>query len=149
MTAQPDVDDLSPADRGAVRSVGIVGLGAMGMRMARTLLARGFAVRGYARSPVQRDHFRAAGGIAVASAREAAAGVNLLLVVVVNAAQAEQVLFEQGALDALAEDGIVMLCADLSAGAGGAARPPCAGEWPPLPRCAAVGRHGPAPRPGP
>ena len=92
-------------------SIGIVGLGAMGLPIARTLLARGFAVRGHARKQAARSALRDAGGDSLASAREAATGVGLLLLVVVDAAQAEQVLFADGALEALPRGGIVMLSA--------------------------------------
>lgn len=95
----------------AVRTVGIVGLGAMGMPMARNLLARGFAVRGFDLRSAARDAVTEAGGTGVGSAREAAEGAEALVLMVVNAAQAEGVLFADGALDALAPGGIVVLTA--------------------------------------
>jgi 3-hydroxyisobutyrate dehydrogenase len=52
-----------------------------------------------------------AGGAAAASAAEAANGAELLVLMVVNAAQAEQVLFANGALEALPQGGIVALMA--------------------------------------
>lgn len=98
-------------------TVGFVGLGAMGLPMARNLLARGFAVRGFDARPQAIDALAAAGGVRGGSAADAAAGADLLLLMVVNAAQAEQVLFDAGALDALPAGGIVLLMATCPPGA--------------------------------
>jgi putative dehydrogenase len=100
-----------------LNTVAVIGLGAMGAPMARSLMKRGFAVRGFdlrvpAREALERD-----GGVGVASAAEAADGADALLLMVVSAAQAESVLFERGALDALPSHGIVILAATCSPGA--------------------------------
>jgi 3-hydroxyisobutyrate dehydrogenase len=92
-------------------TVGFIGLGAMGLPMARNLVARGVRVRGF---DVRREAavaLVAAGGVAAASAIEAANGADMLALMVVNAAQAEQVLFADGALEALPPGGIVALMA--------------------------------------
>lgn len=92
--------------------VGFVGLGAMGLPMAQNLIANGHAVQGFDLRPEPGQAFAAAGGKAVASAAEAAeaaAGADVLMLMVVNAAQAEQVLFDAGALQALPEGGTVVL----------------------------------------
>ncbi len=95
----------------ALSQIAVVGLGAMGLPMATNLVAAGFAVRGYDLRPESRGAFAAAGGAAADTPAAAAAGVDALLLTVVNAAQAEDVLFAQGALEALAPDGIVVLMA--------------------------------------
>ena len=98
-------------------TVGFIGLGAMGMPMARNLLARGLPVRGF---DVRQGAVRAlaeAGGTGSNSAAEAARGADLLVLMVVNSAQAEQVLFAGGALDALAPDAIIVLMATCAPGA--------------------------------
>jgi 3-hydroxyisobutyrate dehydrogenase len=92
-----------------MKKIGFVGLGAIGTPMARALLARGFEVRGHdVREGAVADH-AAAGGVAAASAAEAARGADLLVLMVVNAAQAEAVLFEGGAVEALPPGGHVAL----------------------------------------
>ncbi|HEY0926883.1 NAD(P)-dependent oxidoreductase [Brevundimonas sp.] len=91
--------------------VGFVGLGAMGLPMAQNLIANGHAVQGFDLRPEPGQALAAAGGKAVASATEAAAGADVLMLMVVNALQAEQVLFEAGALQALPEGGTVVLTA--------------------------------------
>ncbi len=95
----------------SVRTVGIVGLGAMGAPMSRNLLSAGFTVRGFARRSAVADALHEAGGVSCGSVREVAIAADLLLLMVINAAQAEQVLFAEGALDALPRDAVVMLSA--------------------------------------
>ncbi len=96
---------------GVVTTVGFVGLGAMGMPMARNLLANGMAVRGFDVRKQAGEALAEAGGVAAGSAAEAARGADALVLMVVNAAQAEEVLFAGGALEALAAEGIVLLMA--------------------------------------
>ena len=91
--------------------IAFIGLGAMGLPMATNLVAAGFDVRGYDLRPEGRAALATAGGTSIATPAEAAAGADALLLMVVNAAQAEAVLFTEGALDALAPDGLVVLMA--------------------------------------
>ncbi len=98
-------------------TVGFIGLGAMGLPMARNLVARGFAVRGFDVRTAAMDALAAAGGARAGSAGEAALGAELLVFMVVNADQAEQALFADGALDALAPGGIVLLMSTCPPGA--------------------------------
>ncbi|MFC7478443.1 NAD(P)-dependent oxidoreductase [Dankookia sp. GCM10030260] len=97
--------------------IGFVGLGAMGLPMARNLVARGHRVRGFDMRPAAGEALAAAGGEAAASAAETAQGAEVLVLMVVNAAQAKAVLFEGGALDALAPGGVVALMATCPPGA--------------------------------
>lgn len=92
-------------------TVGFIGLGAMGLPMARNLIAHGFKVRGFDMRREAIDALVETGGAAASSAREAANGAEMLVLMVVNAAQAEQVLFADGALEALPQGGIVALMA--------------------------------------
>lgn len=92
-------------------NVGFIGLGAMGMPMARVLRGKGFVVRGYDVRPEARATFAAAGGIAAGSVAEAAADADVLMLMVVDAAQAETALFAAGALDALPAHATVVLSA--------------------------------------
>jgi 3-hydroxyisobutyrate dehydrogenase-like beta-hydroxyacid dehydrogenase len=59
--------------------VGIIGLGIMGSAIARNLVTRGFPVRGFDIDPARNALLGEAGGVACASAAEAAAGARLLL----------------------------------------------------------------------
>ncbi|ALG74836.1 oxidoreductase [Azospirillum thiophilum] len=92
-------------------TVGFIGLGSMGLPMARNLLAKGFAVRGFDMRAESVAALAAAGGAAAATAADAAAGAGALVLMVVNAAQAEAVLFDGGALEALPAGGSVVLMA--------------------------------------
>lgn len=77
--------------------VGFVGLGAMGRGMASTLVKAGFRVKGYDINPASIRTFAEAGGEGVTSVAEAAEGADALVIMVVNAEQAEEVLFGAGA----------------------------------------------------
>jgi putative dehydrogenase len=91
--------------------VAFIGLGAMGLPMARNLVARGHAVCGFDTRKAAMDALVAAGGHRAETASMAALGADMLILMVVNAAQAEQVLFADGALEALPAGGIVALMA--------------------------------------
>jgi 3-hydroxyisobutyrate dehydrogenase len=98
-------------------TVGFVGLGSMGLPMARNLVARGFKVRGFDTRASAIDALVEQGGEAAPSAAEAGRDADLLVLMVVNAAQAEEVLFAGGALEALPSGGIVALMATCAPGA--------------------------------
>jgi len=98
-------------------TVGFIGLGAMGLPMARNLAKRGFSVRGFDLRTEALEALVQAGGTRAASVAEAAAGASVLVLMVVNAAQAEAILFGEGALAAMPEDGIVVLMATCPPGA--------------------------------
>jgi 3-hydroxyisobutyrate dehydrogenase len=91
--------------------IGFVGLGAMGMGMATSLVRAGFEVKGYDLNPAAVTTFAQAGGRAVRSAVAAAEGSEALIITVVNAEQAQDVLFGSGAAAAaLPAGGVVVLC---------------------------------------
>jgi L-threonate 2-dehydrogenase len=98
-------------------TVGFIGLGSMGLPMAKNLLARGFTVRGFDMRPAAVEVLVQAGGIGVSAAAQASAGADVLVLMVVNAAQAEVILFAEGALAALSDDGVVVLMATCPPGA--------------------------------
>ena len=91
--------------------IGFVGLGSMGTPMAGNLVRAGFDVSGHDTNPKALAALEQNGGRPAASAAEAARQADVLVLMVVNASQAEAVLFASGALDALASDGAVMLMA--------------------------------------
>ncbi len=94
-----------------MKKIAFAGLGSMGLPMAKNLVSKGFNVQGCDTNPKALESFCAAGGTAAATAAEAATGADALLLMVVNAAQAEAVLFGAGALDALPANAIVCLMA--------------------------------------
>ncbi|MDV7271575.1 NAD(P)-binding domain-containing protein [Thioclava sp. A2] len=92
----------------------IIGLGMMGQGMARNIIAAGIDLHGFDLSEAARAGFAQAGGKVAASAAEAAAGADLLLVMVQTPAQAHAVLFGAGVADALAPRATVMLCSTVA-----------------------------------
>jgi 3-hydroxyisobutyrate dehydrogenase len=97
--------------------IAFIGLGAMGRPMGANLLKKGFDVQGYDASPKALEAFVKAGGCVASDAAEAAVGADVMILMVVNAAQAESVLFTSGALDALPGNAIVCLTATCPPGA--------------------------------
>lgn len=94
-----------------MNTIAFAGLGSMGLPMAKNLLAAGHRVRGIDLNPAALASLSEAGAEPAACATDAARGADVLILMVVNAAQAEQVLFDDGALQALGEGGIVCLMA--------------------------------------
>jgi 3-hydroxyisobutyrate dehydrogenase len=77
-------------------SVGVIGLGAMGMGMAQSLRRAGHAVHVFDVRADVAQKFAADGGVACTSLEAIAAASDILISVVVNAAQTESVLFGDG-----------------------------------------------------
>src|SRR5262249_23121767 len=102
---------IEPRKGRDMKTIAFVGLGAMGRPMARNLIGAGFAVRGYDLNPAGLADLKAAGGVPASSAKEAFVGADAIVLMVVNAAQAEAVLFSNGALDAAPAKAIVCLMA--------------------------------------
>jgi L-threonate 2-dehydrogenase len=97
----------------AQASIGVVGIGAMGLPMARQLLRRG-------RAPLVRDidpqavaAAAAAGLVACESAAALAQRCDTILVVVVDAPQIEEVLFGPGGIVQAARGQTVLLCSTI------------------------------------
>jgi 3-hydroxyisobutyrate dehydrogenase len=90
-------------------TIGFVGLGAMGAEMAETLVSKQWRVVGYDIRREAIDRLVKSGGHAAASAAEAAKGAEALVLMVVNADQAENILFKDGALDTLPDGATVIL----------------------------------------
>ena len=80
-------------DAAAGRNVGLVGLGAMGRGMAGSLRRAGFHVHVFDVRAEAAQAFASEGGVACASPAEVAAHCDVIVSVVVNAAQTEAVLF--------------------------------------------------------
>jgi putative dehydrogenase len=97
-------------------TIAFVGLGAMGAEMAETLVSKQWRVVGYDIRREAIDRLVKNGGHAAASAAEAAKGAEALVLMVVNADQAENILFKDGALDALPAGATVVLMATCAPG---------------------------------
>ncbi len=97
-----------------MKTIGFVGLGSMGLPMAINLGKAGFAVTGFDLRAEARAALQAAGGEAAASLPEALAGRDAAILMVVNAAQAEDILFGQGAPAQLSPASVVILMATCS-----------------------------------
>jgi 3-hydroxyisobutyrate dehydrogenase len=84
------------ADRASPGRAAVIGLGSMGSGMAVSLLRAGFDVVGHDVASGAVDRFVTQGGRGAASPAAAAAGADIVVSVVVNAAQTEAVLFGEG-----------------------------------------------------
>lgn len=87
------------------RHVGLIGLGAMGAGIARTLRDRGFHVHACDVRFEAAQAFAADGGTAWKTPAEVAAAAPVVVSVVVNAAQTESVLFGEGGAAAVMQPG--------------------------------------------
>ncbi len=95
--------------------VGLIGLGAMGMGMATSLVRAGIATKGFDVRPESITDFADAGGMGATTVADAATDANVFIIVVVNSAQADDVLFGEGDAAAnLSKGSIVMLCSTVS-----------------------------------
>ncbi len=93
------------------QNIGVIGLGAMGQGMARSLRRAGYRVHVFDVRAETTQAFAAEGGVACASPADVAAQCGVVVSVVVNAAQTEAVLFgERGAAAALAPGSVFVMC---------------------------------------
>lgn len=91
-------------------SLGVIGLGSMGMGAALSALRNGVPTWGCDSRAEARSAFEQAGGQAVATAAELAPHCDVVLVLVVNAAQTEDVLFGAQGIAKLLKRGAVVVC---------------------------------------
>lgn len=89
--------------------IGFVGLGSMGLPMAGHLVAAGYDVTGCDIRPDPIQALKAKGGHGAATPRDCAKGADVLILMVVNAAQARAALYDGQALEAMKEGAIVAL----------------------------------------
>jgi len=96
-------------------AVGVIGLGAMGLGVAKSLLRAGFEVCAYDVRAEVLTTFETLGGTACTSPAKLAAQCDVLVIQVVNAEQTEQVLFgTDGAVSALKPGALVISCATVA-----------------------------------
>jgi L-threonate 2-dehydrogenase len=89
--------------------VSVLGLGSMGAGMARSLLRAGHLVTGCDLAEAARSRLDAAGGKAFATPAQAADGADIAIVVVLNDAQTEAVLFSENGAIAVMRPGSVVI----------------------------------------
>ena len=92
-----------------VSSAAVIGLGSMGMGMAQSLRRAGFDVIGCDANPAAVEHFVREGGRGAPDPASAAANVDFVVCVVVNAAQTEAVLFDENGVSLRMPEGAVFI----------------------------------------
>lgn len=93
---------------------GVIGLGSMGMGMAASMVRAGLDTWAFDLSSDAMQRFAEAGGNAAGSAAELADKSDVLVLVVVSAAQVEDVLFGKGAVAAALKAGsLVIVCSTI------------------------------------
>jgi L-threonate 2-dehydrogenase len=102
--------------KGKEKSVaGVVGLGSMGLGVARTLLAKGFTVHAYDVRPQVLKDFASEGGKACASPADVGAKAPVVIVLVVNAQQTyEALLGRNGAAARMTRGSVVIASATVA-----------------------------------
>ena len=94
-----------------MRNVGLIGLGAMGLGMAQSLRRAGHRVHVFDVRAEAARAFAVEGGVACGSPAQVASQCDVVVSVVVNAAQTEQVLFgEGGAAAAMQAGSLFVMC---------------------------------------
>jgi 3-hydroxyisobutyrate dehydrogenase len=90
-------------------AAGVIGLGSMGMGMAQSMVKRGIKVAGFDVNAAAVAKLAEAGGSGASSVAEVAKNADVLLVVVVNAAQTDTVLFGEKSAAAAMKPGSVII----------------------------------------
>ena len=98
-----------------MKRVGVVGLGDMGSGLAKNLIANGFATSGYDLLDHRMSAFADMGGVLAHSAAEVGAQSDAVFVMVMNAAEVNDVVLgEQGLLSTMAKGGTVIISATIN-----------------------------------
>ena len=96
-------------------AAGVVGLGSMGLGMAQSMVKRGIKVAGFDINAAAIAKLVEAGGSGAASVADVAKNADVLLVVVVNTAQTDTVLFgENGAAAAMTKGSVIISSATMA-----------------------------------
>ena len=99
----------------AALPVAVIGLGSMGFGMATSLQQAGFAVTGFDVAAASLARFAQAGGKVATTPAAAAQGAEIVVSVVVNAAQTEEILFgAEGVAPAMPPTGVFISAATMS-----------------------------------
>ena len=90
-------------------AAGVIGLGSMGLSMAQSMVKRGIKVAGFDINAAAVAKLVEAGGSGASSVTDVAKNADVLIVVVVNAAQTETVLFGEKSAAAAMKKGSVII----------------------------------------
>ena len=102
---------MTTSSEGRPTSIGVIGIGAMGMAVAMRLLDTGFRVLVRDTRPQAEAEARAAGAIVCRTPAELAARADAVITLVVDAAQTEEVVCgPDGAAQALPPDATLLMC---------------------------------------
>ena len=97
-----------------MKTVGVIGLGNMGMGIAKNLLKAGFVTKGYDIVPTKLEELKGYGGIPCESPKEVGENADVVFVMVMNGAQALEVAFGEEGLDkSLAPGSVFFLTATI------------------------------------
>ncbi len=94
---------------GRAVTAAVIGLGSMGFGMAQSMKRAGLDVVGYDITPAAVDRFAAEGGRCADTPAEAVQGADIVVSVVVNAAQTETTLFGPGGVAGAMKPGAVFI----------------------------------------
>ncbi|MCO1337656.1 2-hydroxy-3-oxopropionate reductase [Kocuria polaris] len=93
----------------AQQKIAFIGLGIMGLPMAKNLVAAGFSVAGYNRSPEKTAELVAAGGTAAGTIGEAVADADVIITMVPDSPDVEGVVTGENGAFAQAKDGALWI----------------------------------------
>lgn len=100
-----------------MKNIGFIGLGAMGAPMARCVMEAGFGLAVHDKRPENAAPLTELGAASAVSPREVAEGADALILMVVNAQQAEETMFgEDGAAETLKSGTAVVLMSTVGPG---------------------------------
>nr|WP_300147263.1 2-hydroxy-3-oxopropionate reductase [Propionicimonas sp.] len=88
-------------------NIGIVGLGIMGLPMAKNLLAAGHTVTGHDRSQAAVDKLVGFGGTAAGSIADTVAGADIFITMVPDSPQVQDIVYSEGGLLESASAGLI------------------------------------------
>ena len=98
-----------------ISAAGVIGLGSMGLGMAQSMVKHGIKVAGFDINPAAVAKLVEAGGSGTSNVAEVAKNADVLLVVVVNSAQTDTVLFgENGAAAAMKKGSVIISSATMA-----------------------------------
>lgn len=99
----------------AAAPAGVIGIGAMGMGVAKRLLAQGFEVCVRDVRPETESEARAAGAVVCASPEAVARACPVVITLVVDARQTEEIVFGAGGIVAgMQPGGVLVMCSTVS-----------------------------------
>tara|TARA_A100001037_G_scaffold306758_1_gene355076 strand:- start:10637 stop:11524 length:888 start_codon:yes stop_codon:yes gene_type:complete len=95
--------------------IGFIGLGIMGLPMAKNLLTAGYSVLGYNRSSPRLEDLVRSGGMAANTPKEVAEKAQIIIMCLPNSNSVSEVLFQnQGLMEGLQDGSILIDCSTIS-----------------------------------